>query len=123
MSEARLTACHGKAAALIIGIFIAGFASGAVGMRVFDRQAPASAEDPVNAQALMAVEELKSALDLDEQQVERLQLILDESIMAEADLLSQIRAIQQDGRDQILEVLNEGQRKKFETMVRQVSSR
>ena len=121
MSEARLSACQGQALALAIGVFAAGLASGAIGMRVYEQRA--AADVSVHAvQAELAVDELRTVLHLDEQQAERVRMILDESIMAEADLLSQIRFIQQEGRSQILEVLDLQQRSQFEAMVQRVSN-
>jgi len=122
MSEARLSACRGKAVALVAAIFIAGAASGALGMRMFERHiasAEASGRAAYQDQTLIALDRLTNELSLNQDQVDRVETILDECIMMEADLLTQIRELQQHGRERILEVLEPSQRERFRRMIRQ----
>ncbi|MBI1358533.1 MAG: hypothetical protein GC160_29705 [Acidobacteria bacterium] len=120
--DAKLSACQGKATALLAGVFLAGVLSGGVGMRVWDRTQQADAViDPIRAESALALERLSNELALNPEQVQQVQIILDEYIMLEADLMSQMRARQQQGRAEILKVLDQQQRSKFEGMFQPVS--
>ena len=88
-------------------------------MRAFDGQTGA---DPVvttspEQQTLVALERLDAELDLTQQQSDEIQIILDEHIMLEADLLAQMRALQQQGRAEIMRLLTDEQKKKFERLL------
>jgi hypothetical protein len=50
------------------------------------------------------------------------QSVLDECIMREADLLTQLALTRTDGRGRIMRILNESQQEKFDTLLRQVST-
>jgi hypothetical protein len=119
MSEVRLIACREKALGILAMVFVAGVASGVIGVRAIDRQSAsyAAAEaGTAREEARVALEELAADLDLDAAQKRKVGVILDEHIMMEADLLAQIRRIQQDGRGEIAKVLKHDQRVKFEVM-------
>ena len=118
--DAKLTACQGKVSALLAAVFLAGVLSGGVGMRVWDKQTAPPA-DPVLAESQLALERLSTELDLKPDQVGQVQTILDQYIMLEADLMSQMRALQNQGRAEILKILDQQQRSKFEAMFRPVS--
>ncbi len=122
MSEARLVACREKALGILLVIFVAGLASGILGTRAYDRHAAQVKLNPLEQQREVAMERLSRDLSLDADQARKVQTILDEYIMMEADLLSQVRTLQQQGRKEILQVLEPEQRTKFETMVRPVST-
>ena len=119
MSETRLIACREKALGILAMVFVAGIASGVIGVRALDRQSAsyaAAAASTAREEARLALEELAGDLELDETQRRKVGVILDEHIMMEADLLAQIRRIQQDGRGEIAKVLKHEQRVKFEGM-------
>lgn len=123
MSGARLVACREKALGILAVVFVAGLATGVLGTRAYDRHAgPEMAANPVQEQTEVAVERLHRDLDLTQEQAEKLKIILDEHIMLEADLLSQMRSLQQQGRTEILGVLTAEQKAKFETLVMPVST-
>ncbi|MCB9385649.1 MAG: hypothetical protein H6509_13620 [Bryobacterales bacterium] len=122
MSELRLTAYREKALGILAIVFVAGLATGVLGTRAYDRHADAANSDPLQQQVAVAMDRLRGDLNLNDEQAERVQAILDHYIMFEADLLSQVRSLQQQGRKEILEVLDAEQRSKFETMVRPVSA-
>ena len=131
MSEVRWTACQGKALLILSAVFIAGLASGMAAMHIFDGDeiiaavegVAQTAEEEYRQQSLMAVEKLEVELGLDPEQTQRVRVILDESIMAEAELLMEMRQIQQTGRERIIEVLRPDQRSEFEANLYPVSSR
>ena len=122
MSEARLIACREKALAILAVVFVAGLATGILGTRAYDRHMAKVTADPLEQQRDVAMERLSRDLALDDQQASKVQTILDEYIMLEADLLSQVRSLQQQGRNEILQVLDANQRTKFENMLRKVST-
>ena len=125
MSEVRLIACRERALGILALVFAAGVASGVIGGRAIDRQSAsyAAAEaSTAREEARVALEELAADLDLDAAQKRKVGVILDEHIMMEADLLAQIRHIQQGGRGEIAKVLKHDQRVKFEGMALPVAS-
>lgn len=130
MSDARWTNCQNKVLAILGAVFVAGFASGGVAMHIFDGdkliaavETELSPEEVYQQQSLVAVEELEAQLDLDPEQSRRVKTILDECIMAEADLLMKVRNVQHKGRQRIMEVLRPEQRVQFEAVFQPVSSR
>jgi hypothetical protein len=122
MSEARLIACREKALGILAVIFVAGLATGILGTRGYDRYVEKKTANPLEQQSAVAIERLRRDLSLDEEQANKVRTILDEYIMMEADLLSQVHMLQQEGRSKILQVLDPEQRTKFETMLHNVST-
>ena len=122
MSEARLIACREKALGILAIVFVAGLATGVLGTRAYDHNVATVRVNPLEQQTSVAMERLNRDLSLDDEQAQKVRAILDHYIMFEADLLDQVRSLQQQGRQEILEVLNDEQREKFQTMVRPVST-
>jgi hypothetical protein len=122
MSEARLVACREKALGILAVVFVAGLATGILGTRAYDRHSARAAQDPLQQQSAVAMERLNRDLSLNDEQSRKVQAILDEYIMMEADLLSQVHTLQQQGRQEIMQVLEPEQRTKFETMLHEVST-
>ena len=125
MTDARWTACENKALAVLSMVFLSGLALGAVGMRAYDRGHPTMSDihEPAlhSPESVMALEKLTETLELTEDQQSRIHVILDESIMSEADLLGQLREVQADGRRRILGVLTEEQRVRLDDVVLQAA--
>jgi hypothetical protein len=115
-----------KAFAVLVAVFLAGVVSGAVGVRVYNQQiAQAGSSSPridLHAQPGVVAKHLRDELALTEDQVAQVEDILDECIMREADLLMQTKQLRAEARQHILELLNDGQRKKFNTVIDEVSS-
>ena len=109
---------HGRAFGFIAAIFAIGAASGAVGMHVYELKMgnPPVISIDYQADSHAALDEMAKQLKLNDSQRERVQAILDECIMEEADLLMRVKQIQQSGRARILEVLEPEQREHFETL-------
>lgn len=118
---AKLSACQGKVSALLAGVFLAGVLSGGIGMRVWNQQQVAAQADPLRVESELALDKLSTELALKPAQIDDVQTILDKYIMLEADLMSQMRSMQNQGRAEILTVLDQQQRSKFEGMFRPVS--
>ena len=125
MSIARLTACEGKALVVLAAVFVSGLALGGVGMRAYEHQRTTLSEQlsPTleTPDTVMKLQELTDALDLTAEQQSRIRIILDESIMSEADLLGQLRDVQTGGRQQILGVLTDEQRDRFDEVTLQAA--
>ena len=116
---------HGRAFGFIAVVFAIGVASGAVGMHVYElkMQTPPVISIDYQEDSDAALDEMVKQLKLNESQRERVQSILDECIMQEADLLMRVKQIQQAGRGRILEVLEPEQRENFETLFSRASSK
>ena len=117
MMDARLSACTGKAMLILTAVFMGGLVLGVLGTRVYNQQPDPLAVQhagPLHSQqAELSVTELRTQLDLNEEQVAKIHMILDESIMDETNLLDQLQALQTEARRRILELLDEKQRAKF----------
>lgn len=126
MRNAYLESSQGKALAVLLLVFLGGAASGALGIRAYQHFAPPedTAVSPAPSPKLseLAVEHLREELELDSTQMSRVQSILDQCIMKQADMYVELRNLQSEGREQILAILNEKQRKKFETLIDQASA-
>jgi hypothetical protein len=110
----------------LVAVFLGGIVSGAVGVRVYHQQiAQAGTESSpidLHAQPGVAAKHLRDKLALTEDQVAQVEDVLDQCIMREADLLMQIKQLRADARQRILELLNEEQRKKFTTVMDEVTA-
>lgn len=109
---------------MMAAVFAIGVASGALAIHLYEGQLhkPAAISIDFEDDSYHALEEMSRQLNLDDSQRSRVQGILDECIMQEADLLMQVRSIQQDGRLRILDVLEPEQKASFDSMVLQTAS-
>lgn len=116
---------HGRAFGFIAAVFVVGVASGAVGMHVYELRMHTPPVITIDYQedSHAALDEMAKQLKLNDSQRERVQTILDECIMEEADLLMRVKQIQQSGRSRILEVLEPDQRTDFETLFSRVADK
>ena len=113
MSDLKVLSCQSRVAALLIGVFVLGLGSGAVGMRAYEKRFEQADDLPnteeVHGLAGLVAEDLAEDLGLAPDQARRIEQILDEAIMMEADLLTQLNAVRLAGRRQILEILDDRQ--------------
>ena len=116
---------QGRAFGFIAVLLVIGAVSGAVGMHLYERKMRTPPVITIDYQedSHAALEEMAKQLRLDDAQRERVQTILDECIMEEADLLMRVKQVQQAGRSRILEVLEPGQREDFETLFSRASAK
>ncbi len=124
MSDAYIDSCKGKAFAILFFVFAAGMAAGAFSLKVYERHVGvATVERPLGHQhqPTLAVEKLRRQLDLNEVQFVEMQSVLDECIMKEADLLTQLALTRSDGRERIMRILDRQQQQKFEILLDRVS--
>ena len=124
MTTILLDSPKGKAFAVLLVVFLAGVTAGALAVNVYERVAKADSRphhSELRSSNALAVEHLREELALDERQVGQVQDILDHCIMQEADLLFQIRHMKGEARQQILRILNNEQRSKFDSVLQEVS--
>ena len=126
MAGEYIDSCKGKAFAVLLFVFVGGMAAGALSLKVYQRYdgagMAAASLGRHQHQPTLAVERLREELNLNETQFVEVQSVLDECIMREADLLTQLALTRTDGRGRIMRILNESQQEKFDTLLRQVST-
>ena len=125
MAGEYIDSCKGKAFAVLFFVFVGGMAAGALSLKVYQRQSGVevvATSQSHQHQPTLAVERLREELNLNETQFVEVQSVLDECIMKEADLLTQLALTRTDGRGRIMKILNESQQEKFDTLLRQVST-
>lgn len=112
-----------KACALLLGVFVAGLVTGALGMRVyFIQDAQANSAHRLPANPADAAKHLRDELTLSDGQMAQVEDILDECIMREADMLFQTKQIRLEARQRIAALLSEDQRLKFAKVIDEVSA-
>jgi hypothetical protein len=115
-----------KAFAILVAVFLSGVVSGAVGLQIYHQHTTAIASGSegidLHAQPRVVAKHLRDELELTGDQVAQVEDVLDECIMREADLLMQTKQLRAEARQRILELLNEQQRKKFATVIDEVTS-
>jgi Spy/CpxP family protein refolding chaperone len=108
-----------KAFAILVAVFLGGFVSGAVALRIYHQQT-AQADAPridLHSQPGVVAQHLRDELVLSDAQTAQVEEILDYCIMREADLLTQGRQLKVEARERIYELLDAQQRKKFENVI------
>lgn len=113
-----------RAFGMMAAVFAIGLASGALAIHLYEGQLhePAVISIDYEEDSHQALNEMSRQLNLDDAQRARVQAILDECIMEEADLLMQVRSVQQDGRLRILDVLEPEQQANFDSIFLETSS-
>jgi hypothetical protein len=125
MAGEYIDSCKGKAFAVLFFVFVGGMAAGALSLKVYQRYGGAEVvamSQRHQHQPTLAVERLRQELNLNETQFVEVQSVLDECIMKEADLLTQLALTRTDGRVRIMRILDESQQQKFDTLLRRVST-
>ena len=101
-------------------IFLCGSMTGALVMLygvypIVHKAPPAWSEDPQ-----VSLERLKTELDLDPDQAREMARILDDFFMYYHSLQSQMDEVRANGKAQILQILDEPQKRKFEEMLEEI---
>ena len=102
---------------VILLVFIFGMACGALTMRLKSRQSASRAAMARLENKKNVLASFKKELDLTPQQEEKMEIVLDDFMKYIHDLQVQMDEIRSHGRDQILKILNDEQKKKFETVL------
>lgn len=97
-------------------VFLSGFATGFLGERIFDSLLP-SPNQGTEFRIQATLDELSSQLDLNPSQMEQIRVVLDDAIMDEAELLSELKMNQLDARGRIAQYLTPEQNRLFDKML------
>lgn len=97
-------------------VFLSGFATGFLGEQIFDTLFP-SPNQGTEFRIQATLEELSSQLDLNPSQMEQIRVVLDDAIMDEAELLSELKLNQLDARGRIAQYLTPEQNRLFDKML------
>lgn len=123
MSQPQIESYRSKALIVLILVFLGGAIGGAVSTRLFSYKVSESAiKRSHEHEPSVAVDRFRKKLELNTNQVKQLKVILDHCIMMETKLLNKIESVKEEGRQSILEILTEQQRKKFDTVLLEVSA-
>jgi hypothetical protein len=104
-------------------VFICGMAAGGVGMKAYLDHAEPQPTAVSLDRTREVMDRLKAELHLNDNQFSRVRSVLDECIMYEADMLSQIESLRSDGRTRIEKILDDEQRETFRTVFLEPSDR
>src|SRR5690606_11784370 len=94
-----------------------GMACGALTMRLKSRQSSSRAAMARLENKKNVLASFKKELNLTPQQEEKMEIVLDDFMKYIHDLQVQMDEIRSHGRDQILKILDDEQKKKFETVL------
>lgn len=113
MTSAHVEFYKGKIVGVLLVVFVCGMAAGGVGMKAYLDYAEPEPTTAENYPSQVMMERLKVELHLDDDQFSQVRSVLDECIMYEADMLSQIETLRSDGRTRIEKILDDEQRETF----------
>ncbi len=103
--------------ALLLLVFISGMACGLLTMRIKTRQAASRAGMARIENKKNTLASFKKELNLTPLQEEKIEIVLDDFMKYVHDLQVQMDETRSHGRDQILKILDDEQKKKFETLL------
>lgn len=123
MSYSRMSWSHPRVLGTLLLVFLAGFGTGALTMKLTARRAAIARSGIGSLDKKVALEQFKKDLNLNPAQVEKVEIILDDFMKYVHDLQNQMDETRRYGREQIIRILNEDQRKKFEKTVAELQKR
>ncbi len=113
--SARLDSCRGKAVAILILVFVLGLTTGVLATNIMTG---VRSETDIHATRVSStLEDLIEHLSLQPDQIEQVRGVLDDIIMAEADLLNRIKWNQMDGGRRIMQFLKPDQQERFVALI------
>ena len=113
--SARLDSCRNKAGAILILVFVLGLTTGVL---ITNLTSSGRAEADLHAERVNStLGDLIEHLSLQPDQIEQVRGVLDDIIMAEADLLSRIKWNQMEGRGRIMQFLEPDQQERFTALI------
>ncbi len=119
--HARTSWSNPRVLSTLLLIFLAGAASGALTMKLSARRT-AVRTTPASLDKKVALERFKTELNLDQNQVEKVEIVLDDFMKYVQDLQNQMDETRRYGKEQIVKILNEEQRTKFETLLTEIQN-
>ena len=120
MTANRTSWSNPKVLAALLLVFLCGAAFGALALRLTARSSGrASGPDSV----AKSVSKFQHELNLTPEQAGKLEIILDDYMKYMHDLQSQMDDVRAHGKEMVLKILNEEQRKKFEKLIADAKGR
>jgi propanediol dehydratase small subunit len=124
MVDPRVTGCKGKLAGVVALIFLSGAAAGGLTMKAVDHYRLKPQALVLNqAEKEMAVQHFRQELALNDDQTQAIESILDAFIMEQANLMQEMQHSRVVGHEQILRILNEDQRKRFQKVLSEINNK
>lgn len=123
MAYSRMTWSHPRVLGILLLVFLSGVGTGALAMKLTARRAAIARSGIGSVDKKAALEQFKKDLNLNPAQVEKVEIILDDFMKYVHDLQNQMDETRRYGREQIIRILNEDQRKKFEKTVAELQKR
>lgn len=113
--SARLDSCRAKAGAILSLVFVVGLTTGFLATHLMTGVRAETV--PHAARVNSTLGELIDRLNLRADQIEQVRCVLDDTIMVEAEMLSEIKSNQMEGRRRIMEFLDPAQKERFEALI------
>lgn len=110
----------GKAVGVIALVFFTGLATGYLGSDLLESM---RSEPDTAFRMESTLQDLAEQLDLNPSQMEQVREILDDVIMEEAELLSELRANQMEARKRIAQFLTPAQNREFDELILALEAR
>ena len=124
MVSSRIRWSNPQVLATLLLVFLCGAASGVLGTKLWARRNAPKVSAALRLEHKRDVlERFKTDLDLSREQVEKIEIILDDFMKYVHDLQVQMDETRAYGKEQILKVLTEEQRKKFERTLAEAQTR
>ena len=123
MPYSRTTWSHPRVLGTLLLVFLAGVGTGALAMKLTARRAAIARTGIGSLDKRVALEQFKKDLNLTPTQVEKVEIILDDFMKYVQDLQNQMDETRRHGKEQIIRILDEDQRKKFEKAVAELQRR
>jgi Spy/CpxP family protein refolding chaperone len=109
---------HPRILSGLLAVFLCGAVSGALAYKLFARQSAVRAAAVLKTEAKAEwLSKFRAELELTETQVEKVEIVLDDSMKYVQDLQNQMDDVRGHGKEQILKILTPKQRQQFERML------
>ena len=120
MTGDRISWSNPRVLAVLLLVFVSGTLSGAIALRMFRSRRPppppvASAPSWNNKDGFL--KRCKKDLNLTDEQAVKMAIVLDDYKMYYQNLQEQLEEVRSTGKNDILKILDEAQRQKFEKLV------
>ncbi|HYZ86495.1 MAG TPA: hypothetical protein VE621_18920 [Bryobacteraceae bacterium] len=100
----------------LLFVFLSGAATGAMAVRLMVRAEKHPPSAPASYKEL-SLQKLKKDLDLTPEQAKQMETVLDDFVMYVQTLQAQMEDVKATGKKNMMQLLNEEQKKKFERMM------
>lgn len=123
MAYSRISWSNPRVLGTLLLVFLSGLAAGALTMKLYARRAAVARAGIATSDKKVLLERFKHELELDQAQSEKIEIVLDDFMKYVHDLQNQMDETRRHGKEQILRILNEEQRKKFEKSMAELKGR